>query len=227
MQIVILAAGRGTRMGELTKDVPKPMLKINSKPILAHKIDALPSEIDEVIFVIGYLGNKIREYFGESYGGRKISYFVQEELNGTGGAVHLAKDLIEDEFLVMMGDDLYMKDDIIRMLKCDLAILGMDVSNPEKFGVITLDDNGNLKETVENLGVCGIALINTGLYKLNKNFFTYPLVQLSGRSEFGLPQGLALMAKDFQVKVEKATDWFPIGNPEDFEKAQEIIGKFV
>ncbi|KKQ79283.1 MAG: hypothetical protein UT03_C0063G0001, partial [Candidatus Moranbacteria bacterium GW2011_GWD2_38_7] len=65
MQIVILAAGRGTRMKDLTDNVPKPMLQINGKPILAYKLEALPEEIDEVIFVVGYFGNQIQQYFGE------------------------------------------------------------------------------------------------------------------------------------------------------------------
>ncbi|KKQ53488.1 MAG: Bifunctional protein GlmU [Parcubacteria group bacterium GW2011_GWD2_38_11] len=226
MQIVILAAGRGTRMNDLTDNVPKPMLEIKGKPILAYKLEALPAEIDEVIFVIGYLGNKIQQYFGDLYAGKKISYVVQEQLNGTGGAVLLVKDLMKDDFLVMMGDDLYMREDVEKIMKANLAIVGMEILNSKRFGVIILDENGNLKETVENLSAQGTVLVNTGLYKLNKKFFDYSLVAI-GKGEYGLPQTLALVAKDYPVKVEKANYWFPIGNPEDLEKAQEEIDKFI
>jgi len=226
MQIVILTAGRGTRMKELTDNVPKNMLPIKGKPILAYKLEALPTEIDEVIFVVGYLGNQIKEYFGDFYAGKKISYVVQEKLNGSGGAVHLIKDLVRDNFLVMNGDDLYLKKDIENISKHELALLGLEITESNKFGVIEINQAGNLKKIIERGEVIETALANVGLYKLNKKFFDYPLVDI-GNGEFGLPQTLAVMAKDFPVKVEKASDWFPIGDPQQLEKAQEEIEKFI
>lgn len=226
MQIVILAAGRGTRMKDLTDNVPKPMLEINGKPILAYKIEALPKEIDEVIFVIGYLGNQIQKYFGDFYAGRKIFYVVQKELNGSGAAVHLAKGLLKNDFVVMMGDDLYIKDDVSKILKHEFAVLGLEVLNPRQFGVISMNENGALEEIVEKPDIDGRALANIGLYKLNKKFFDYAFVSI-GKGEFGLPQTLAVLAKDFPVKVEKASDWFAIGNPDDLERAKYIINRFI
>lgn len=225
MQIVILTAGRGTRMRELTDNVPKNMLLIKDRPILAYKLEALPAEIDEVIFVIGYLGNQIKEYFGDFYGGKKISYVVQAKPDGTGSAVHLAKNLVNADFLVMNGDDLYLKKDIENISKHELALLGLEITESNKFGVIEINQAGNLKKIIERGEVIETALANVGLYKLNKKFFDYPLVDI-GNGEFGLPQTLAVMAKDFPVKVEKASDWFPIGDPQQLEKAQKIIGKF-
>src|SRR6266567_4022874 len=175
MQIVILAAGRGTRMKDLTDSVPKPMLQINSKPILAYKLEALPEEIDEVIFVIGYLGNLIQQYFGDFYAGKKISYVEQKELNGGGAAVHLVKDLLRDDFLVMMGDDLYSKKDVENIMKHDFTILGLEVQEPKRFGIISLDGKGDLEKVVEKPDIAGPALANTALYKLKKNFFDYEL----------------------------------------------------
>ncbi len=212
-------------MKNLTDNVPKNMLLIKGKPILAWKLEALPTEIDEVIFIIGYLGQQIKDYFGNSYDGKKISYSVQEKLNGSGGALHLVKGLVENDFLVMNGDDLYLKKDVENILKYDLAMLGLEINASDKFGVISFDENGNLKEIIEKGKVVGSALANVGLYKLNKKFFDYPLVPI-GNEEFGLPQTLVLMAKEFPVHVEKATDWFAIGDPEQLEKAQEIIDKF-
>ena len=226
MQIVILAAGRGTRMKDLTDSVPKPMLQIKGKPILAYKLEALPAEIDEVIFVIGYLGDKIQQFFGDSYAGKKILYVVQQELAGSGMALALAKDLLREEFLVMMGDDLYMREDVERCMKNDLAVLGMEVNNPNQFGIITSNEKGQLLEIVEKPEIPGPALASIALYKLNKKFFEYPMVAI-GKGEYGLPQTLALMAKDHPVQVVKATGWFPIGSPDDLEKAQEVIDKFI
>ncbi|EKD58766.1 MAG: glucose-1-phosphate thymidylyltransferase (strD) [uncultured bacterium] len=226
MQLVILAAGRGMRMKDLTDNAPKPMLQINGKPILAYKLEALPEEIDEIIFVIGYLGNQIQQYFGDFYAGKKISYVVQDDLNGTGGAVHLVKNFIEDDFLVMLGDDLYMKNDISKLLKCELGILALEVSDPTRFGIIYLDANGNLAEIVEKPEIAGPALANIGLYKLNKKFFDYPLVAISER-EYGLPQTMVSMAKDFTIRIEKSSGWFPIGNPDDLERAKDLIQDFI
>lgn len=226
MQIVILAAGRGTRMRDLTDDVPKPMLQINGKPILAYKLEALPEEIDEVIFVVGYLGNQIQQYFGDYYAGKKITYVVQEELNGTGGAINLVKDIIKNDFLVINADDLYLRDDLKKIVQYNLAVLGYEVNDPWRFGVISLDENGNLKNIIEKPNIPGPALVLPGVYKLNKKFFDYPMT-LSERGEYEIIQPLPLMAKDYSVKVEKASAWFPIGNPEDLEKAKEVIDKFV
>jgi NDP-sugar pyrophosphorylase family protein len=226
MQIVILAAGRGTRMGGLTDNVPKPMLQIKGKPILAYKLDALPKEIDEVIFVIGYLGNKIQEYFGNSYAGKKISYVVQQELNGTGGAMLLVKDFIKDDFLVMNGDDLYLREDIEKIMLHDFALLGLEVENPRKFGIIMFDKSNVVQEIIEKPNIDGPAFANIGLYKLKKDFFDYPLVKIS-QNEYGLPQTMMQVKESRAIIIEKATDWFPIGNPDDFKKAEEIIDKFV
>ncbi|KKP58969.1 MAG: Nucleotidyl transferase [Candidatus Moranbacteria bacterium GW2011_GWF1_34_10] len=225
MQVVILAAGRGTRMKNLTDEIPKPMLKIKGKPILEYKLNALPDEVDEIIFIVGYRRGKIEEYFGDNFKGKKIRYVVQENLNGTGGAILLAKNLVGDKFLVMMGDDLYHPDDIKNILSYDNAILASKVENPSQFGVFKIDENGNLLEIVEKPINPPSNLINTGLYALTKDFFNYDLVPISEK-EFGLPQTLAKMAKDFPVKIIQTNKWHPIGNPEELEEAEKKLKIF-
>ena len=225
MQVVILAAGRGKRMQDLTKGVPKPMLKIKGKPILEHKINMLPSEIKEIVFVIGYYGEHIMNYFKHSFGGRKIKYVFQTNLNGTGGALFLAKSVLNDKFLVINGDDLYHKKDIKKLLKHDLAILGREVEDTSKFGIIKTNSKGHMVEVVEKPKRSKDKLANTGVYVLNKKIFDYDLVPIGG-GEFGLPQTMAKMAKDHPVKVEAATIWHAIGNPEDLAEAEKIIHKF-
>jgi NDP-sugar pyrophosphorylase family protein len=226
MQAVILAAGRGKRMGDLTLHAPKPMLKIKGKPILDYKIRALPRKIDEVIFVVGYFGEEIKKYFGEEFDGRKITYVLQEVLNGTGGAIHTAKDLLKEKFLVIMGDDLYHPKDLEKMTESDLSLLAREVDDPSRFGVLRTDEKGNLLEVIEKPQGLGRSLVAVAAYVLNPKFFEYKLVPIGG-GEFGLPQTLAVMAKDYPVKVEKATDWFPITSPEDLIAAEEAIDKFI
>src|SRR3989344_511325 len=127
MQAVILAAGKGTRMGDLTKNTPKPLLKIGNKTILEQTLESLPEEIEEVILVIGYLGEQIKNLIGGSFAGKKVTYVEQKELKGTADAIFECKDLLRGRFLVLMGDDLYNKRDLENLIKSPLAILVSEV----------------------------------------------------------------------------------------------------
>lgn len=225
MQAVILAAGKGTRMRPLTYDIPKPMLPVAGKPILEHTLGFLPKEIDEVIFVVNYLGEHIRKHFGDEFGGRKITYVHQDTLNGTGGAVHCCKDVINGKFLVLMGDDLYHRDDLAKMIEFPFSILAIHVDDCSRFGVFKIDEHHHLVDIIEKPKEGGPGLANIGAYVLSKHFFDYPLVQIS-ETEFGLPQTLVQMAQDEKIKIIKAHDWHPIGNPDDLGKAEEIIRRF-
>lgn len=227
MQAVILAAGKGKRMGKLTKNTPKPMLRIKGKPILEYKIKALPKKITEVVFVVGYYSDEIMKHFKRSFDGRKISYVFQPVLNGTGGALHSAKSVLRGKFLVMMGDDLYHPKDLNNFIKNDLAILGFEVDNLSAFGVIKTDSRGNMIDVIENPKRSKFKLTNAGVYILGTDFFDYELVpKKAGDFEFGLPQTLAKMSKKHKIKVEKATLWHAITNPEDLRAAEKVIDQF-
>lgn len=222
---MILAAGRGKRMKSLTKDTSKVMLKIKGKPILEHKLEMLPRSVNEIIMVVGYQGDQIIRHFKRYFGGRRIIYVLQVNQNGTGGALHLAKSVLRDKFLVMMGDDLYHKKDITGIMKHDLAILGYEVEDTSRFGIIKKNTRSNLVDIVEKPKRSKDKLANAGLYMLNRKFFDYDLVHIGG-GEFGLPQTLAKMAKDHRIKVQKATAWHPIGVPEDLLAAEKVIHEF-
>ena len=77
MQCVIIAAGRGTRMRPLTDTTPKPLLKVCGKAVLDHIVEALPTQITELIIVTGYLGEQIREHCGEEFYVRPVTYLEQ------------------------------------------------------------------------------------------------------------------------------------------------------
>jgi UDP-N-acetylglucosamine diphosphorylase / glucose-1-phosphate thymidylyltransferase / UDP-N-acetylgalactosamine diphosphorylase / glucosamine-1-phosphate N-acetyltransferase / galactosamine-1-phosphate N-acetyltransferase len=226
MQVVILAAGRGRRMHDLTNGIPKPMLKIKGKPILEHKINALPKEIKEIVFVVGYYGEHIMNHFKRFFNGRKIIYVFQTNLNGTGGALFLAKSVLKDRFMVMMGDDLYHKKDIKKLLKHNMAVLGHEVDDPSRFGMIKTNRNGNMVDIVEKPKRWKEKLANAGMYVITKKIFDYDLVPIGG-GEFGLPQTLARMSEKHKIKVEQATIWHPIGSADDLAAAEKIIHKFV
>lgn len=226
MQAVILAAGKGKRMGKLTKSTSKPMLKIKGKPILEHKIEALPKKIKEIIFVVGYHSMHIISHFKNYYNGRRIIYVFQDNLNGTGGALHLARSVLRDKFLVLMGDDLYHKKDLKEIIKHDLAIMGCEVDDITKFGIIKSKRGGAMEDVIEKPKRSKEKLAATGVYVLDKTFFDYELVPIGG-GKFGLPQTMASMARDKKIKIHKARAWHPIGNAQDLEKAEEIIESFL
>jgi NDP-sugar pyrophosphorylase family protein len=94
MKAILLAAGEGKRMRPLTLETPKPMIDVLGKPLLHHLIDGLPSEITVLIIVIGYKGEQIRAYFGESFEGRKVSYVIQEKQIGNAQALELCQPLL-------------------------------------------------------------------------------------------------------------------------------------
>ena len=105
MKVVIMAGGKGTRIASVRSDVPKPMINICGKPILEHQIDNLKAcGLTDIILVIGYLGDKIKEYFGDgSKFGVNIEYFVEDHPLGTAGSLFKMPQLSED-FLLLCGD---------------------------------------------------------------------------------------------------------------------------
>ena len=213
-------------MGELTENMPKPMLAILGKPKLEYSLQVLPDTIDEIIFIVGYHSDVIKSYFGNFYNGKPIRYVEQSILNGTGGAIHLVKDMVDEKFLVLNGDDLYRKEDIEQMLENELVVLACEMEDSSQFGVLQIDEEGKLVRIIEKPHSPEYKLVNTGAYVLNKHFFEYPLVPISEK-EFGLPQTLVQMRDRYAIVVVRTTFWFPIGTPEALAEAQTKINEFL
>ncbi|MDP3646024.1 MAG: nucleotidyltransferase family protein [bacterium] len=226
MQVVILAAGRGSRMGDLVKDTPKPMLKVAGKTLLEHKFDALPDEVDEIILVVGYLASVIQEHYGDSYNGKKISYVTQENIvGGTADALWYAKDILEGKFLVMMGDDIYSREDIQELRAFEWAMLIQRVPDTVVGGRVILDTEHHITEVIEgNKG--GEGAVSANLFALDTRIFDFPQIpKASGSSELGLPQTIlaASKASGIPFNVVEATRWIQITNPDDIARAEERL----
>src|SRR5207249_9705986 len=104
---VLLAAGRGTRMRELTADLPKPMIKVRGKPILLHIIEGLQAAgIKNFLIIVGYHADAVRDYFGDgTCFGLQIKYAIQVVQDGTGRVVELARDFVgQSSFILSYGD---------------------------------------------------------------------------------------------------------------------------
>ena len=221
---VVLSAGRGKRMNHLTNGVPKPLLKVAGKNILEHKFDALPDDVSGIVLVIGYLGEQIREYFGNEYKGRKIEYVNQGELLGTGAALHEAKNLLTERFMVMMGDYIYLKEDLEECLKHNWVVLAHKTDTPVKGAKVIVDNKNRIVDIIEESEIKKGEYNNVGLYVLGTEIFKYPLVRI-GNGEFGLPQSIALAAKDFDVSVVFAHGIFRLTSPEDIGRIENLLAK--
>src|ERR1700758_247126 len=104
---VLLAAGRGTRMRELTTDLPKPMIKVRGKPILLHIVEGLQAAaIKNFLIIVGYHSEAVRDYFGDgTCFGLQINYATQMVQDGTGRVVDLARDFVgQSPFVLGYGD---------------------------------------------------------------------------------------------------------------------------
>ncbi len=222
MQVVILAAGLGTRLRPLTLTTPKALISIGNKTLIEHTLDALPDAIDEILIVVNYLGDQIKAKIGDSYRDIPVRYVTQDPLDGTGGAMMLLRDQLHDRFLVVNGDDLYTKMALEEMLSHNTSILlcptKMHLMNGGK-----LDQNGKfigLTESTNNESyrVCGA-------YVLDQSYFKIEPIKIQGSTheEFGLPQTIAVRATNFPIDVVMTRDWYPIGTPEELKFVREKI----
>lgn len=224
MQALILASGRGTRMGALTDTIPKPMLMVGGKTLIDHKLDVLPPEIDEVIFVIGYQGAYIRHHYGDSRVGRRIRYVEQGELNGTGGAVWLARPLLSGRFLVLMGDDIYAREDIEHCINTQgWSVLTERTETMAEGGSMVVDAAGIVLGIEEGNHRGKPGIMNTNMFVLDERVFEQPLIpKAAGSSEYGLPQTVVEASRNLHIPlfVVDATSWIQITVPEDIALAE-------
>jgi UDP-N-acetylglucosamine diphosphorylase / glucose-1-phosphate thymidylyltransferase / UDP-N-acetylgalactosamine diphosphorylase / glucosamine-1-phosphate N-acetyltransferase / galactosamine-1-phosphate N-acetyltransferase len=227
MQAVILAAGRGTRMGELTQTRPKPLLEVAGKSLIEYELDILPDEVDEVIIIVGYLGHMIQQKLGGAYKGKRLLYVEQDVLDGTAGSLWRAAALLKDRFLVLMSDDLYSKEDAQKIaLKEDWAMLAQYAEHMNPGGRIVTNEDGTVEriEEGDHEGESGLA--GTNFFILDTRLFDYPMVpKKEGSSEFGLPQTVIAASKRSGIpfRIEPTTFWFQISDASDIQKAEAII----
>jgi len=226
MKAIFLVAGNGVRMRPLTLTKPKPLLEVAGKPILYHLVSKLPAEVNEIILVIGYLGNQIKAYCKDEFLGKKVSYVKQENQRGTYHAVSLCYPYLhgdrDGKFFVFYGDDLIDAETIRKMTDYEQAVLVGEVSDPRRFGVVVLNEDGSVKEMIEKpANPPSRTVLANGLLLTNKIFQYPPPCVVNG--EYYLSTAVAEMAKHHKVMAVKTNFWVPLATPEDLEKAEKII----
>ncbi|MFA5878850.1 MAG: HAD-IIIA family hydrolase [Candidatus Margulisiibacteriota bacterium] len=182
-QAVILAGGKGTRLGNLTEEIPKPLVKICNKTILEYQIaNLVKNGITDVILLVGYLSNKIKDYFqdGQKFG-VNITYFEEKELLGTAGAFYFIKDRLDQNFIALYGDVIFDLDftrfQIFHEAKNALASLLVHPNNhPYDSDLIMLDQDavitGFIKKN-EPRDFYYHNLVNAGAFILNRDILQF------------------------------------------------------
>ncbi len=222
MQCVILAAGKGTRLRPLTDNCPKPLVKVGGRPLLDHIVEALPSAVDELIIVVGYLGDQIKEYCGTEFHGRKVRFVEQTEQNGTARALWLCKDMIKGRFMFLFADDIHGREDLARAASFVRSILVASVSQPEKFGIVVRNPDGTLGLMIEKPEHAPSNCASTGAMVLDDHIFEFE-PQTPVKGEYYLTEVIERYAKEYPIAVVEEQLWIPVGYPEDITRAETIL----
>lgn len=210
-------------MRPLTLKTPKPLLLLAGQPILAHIILALPDAIDELIIVIGYLGEQIQTFFGNPFRGRPVRYLWQREKLGTAHALRLAEPYIRNErFLVLCADDLHGKAGLEACLRHSRSLLIAEHAEPERFGVVELAADGTIAAITEKPARPKSNLVSTGTMVLDGNIFNYEPVRHEN-GEYYLTGMFGQLIRHLPVAAEKTGLWFPIAAPGDIAAAERFL----
>ena len=191
MQAAVLVGGLGTRLGALTRTVPKPMLLVNGKPFLEHEIGLLKrSGIDDLVLCVGHLGEKVEGHFGDgSKWGVRVRYsYDGPKLMGPAGALKRAEPLLEDRFFVTYGDA-YLRADYRKLMKAlvESGKLGaMAVyENHDRFGKSDVVVEAGQVVRYDKKGGEGMDWVNFGVSALTRRALAFiPAGKACGEEEF-------------------------------------------
>ena len=171
MKVIIPLAGTGKRLRPFTYTQPKPMIPVAGKPIVGHIVDELVAQgLVDFIFILGYLGNSIRQYIDKRYPNIKCTYVQQEERKGLGHAVWMAKDEFKDEegILIVLGDLIFQHDfqSMIKTPASQLVIATVD--DPREFGVVEENRAGYVVQAIEKPKIPKSNKALVGIYKIHE-----------------------------------------------------------
>jgi len=223
---VVLAAGRGKRMGEFTLETPKPMLAVQGKPMLEHVLDGLASVgIEQFFLVVGYHHEMVEEHFRHYR--LPIEFRLQDPVDGTGSAARLARDFAAGEpFLFTYGDIICDPQSYVRCAR-ELethpgagAVLGVrDVDDPWQ-GAAVYEEAGRVTRVIEKppKGTSTTRWNSAGLDGLSPVAFSYlDKLRPSARGEYEVTDIFTMMLNDgVEVRISPMEGlWRDVGRPED------------
>ncbi|SYZ73235.1 conserved hypothetical protein [Candidatus Zixiibacteriota bacterium] len=223
LKVIIPVAGIGTRMRPHTYSIPKPLLPVAGKPVLAHVIDPLlPLEPEEVVFVIGHLGIQIVDFVQSNYSFKAV-FVEQEHLLGLGYAIHLAVEKITDGPVMVVLGDTIARTDFPAFVRHGGNVVGLkEVADPRRFGVAVVAD-GHLISLEEKPKKPKSTLALMGLYYFEQleplKSQLARLVSLGQKTsgEIQLTDALQFMIQDGAILKPFLVDgWYDCGKLETF-----------
>jgi NDP-sugar pyrophosphorylase family protein len=235
---VLLAAGRGTRLGVLTAGTPKPLLEVVGAPLIEHIVRAfVDAGVWRFIVVTGYLGEQVAAWcagFSEDNPGIEINSVAQVELNGTAGAILAAREKIADQpsFIFGWGDVLMDRANYRRFVAraaendFDLLLAANRMKDPWRGAAVYLSADMRVERLVEKpaQGESDTEWNNAGLFAARQMLFDY-VTQLapSPRGELELPEAIAAMINDGRDvrAIDMRGFWSDVGTPADLEIARK------
>ncbi|MCG8601096.1 MAG: NTP transferase domain-containing protein [Verrucomicrobiales bacterium] len=228
---VILAAGRGTRMKELTDEIPKPMVKVKGTPILESIVRGLVSNgISEILIVVGWRKEVITDYFGDgSAFNCRVEYVEQVVQDGTGKVVELAKDFSgEDPFILSYGDILVPAESYAPLADFTgvEGKLTVKIDEDVRKGGAVFIENGMVTDLIEKGGddAPTSPYYNAGIYSFSSKIYDYTAkLELSPRGEYELTDAIKAQVQDGLpiAAVELDGEWADVRDPEVLEELNQ------
>ena len=224
-QCVILVGGKGSRLGELTKDFPKPMLEINEQPFLIYLLDTIERfGFKEIILLASHANKVLIDYFKDlEYKECQIKIIIEEDPLGTGGAIVNAYDYLDDTFFCINGDSViegnWLSLKPILKKNYDAVIALTEVNNSSRYGSIEISGDRIIEFNEKNKH-SGSGLINGGIYILRKKIFKNYKNKFISLEKDIFPNLLL----NNQLGGKKVLGYFiDIGTPESLSKAKKRI----
>ena len=221
MKIVIPLAGFGKRLRPHTYTKPKPLVNVAGKPVLGHILDKLEGlHIEEIVFIVGYLGDQIEEYVEANYS-FPTRYIEQKELLGQAHAIYLAQEVLSGPLVIIFVDTIFDKD-LTPLLheQADGVIYVKEVEDPRRFGVVIVKD-GHITQLIEkphsmenNLAVIGLYYIKDA-QALLECIADLMARDIKTQGEFFLADAFQLMIdQGAKFRAERVDVWEDCGKPE-------------
>lgn len=220
---LILVGGLGTRLRPVLNDLPKPMAAVAGKPFLEYLISWLrQAGIQRVILCTGYRSEKIEQYFqsGDRFG-LHIAYSVEQEPQGTWGAIRQACHLVTEPVFLVLNGDSWLQIDLVRLLdyhvrRGGIATIGaVKMTDSSRFGALDVDSSGRIIAFQEKKGL-GNALINGGVYVFSRDALAIAPAAASSLEKEVFPMLLPHGVFAFPVQGY----FVDIGIPEEYKRLE-------
>jgi dTDP-glucose pyrophosphorylase len=223
MKAIIPVAGSGTKLRPHTYSQPKALIPIAGKTILSFIVDQLhEAGITEFIFILGYMGEKIKDYVEQTYPNLTAHFVYQVNRTGTARAIELTRDFVDnDEVFIVMGDTI-CEYDVKEVLQSPDNILGIKrVDDPSNFGVAEMSDEGMIERVVEKPSIPKSNMALVGFYKIKETKILFDCLHqifvkdVRSHGEYQLTDALECMIeKGIRFKSYKVKHWYDCGKKE-------------